>query len=136
MDPRSGSSGRHRRGVYWFEPNRNSVVGSHLGNRGNQLGDDRAGRLVHRCATVWKKAASSTGALSAARVEAAQLARALGLAVPEFDVSALDSGGHGMGAVIGAQLREDMRDVVLDGFLRDEKLGGDLSIAVAGRDQA
>ena len=39
-----------------------------LGNPGHQPGDDRAGRLVHRCATVWKKAASSTGALSAARV--------------------------------------------------------------------
>src|SRR5271157_3427713 len=64
-----------------------------------------------------------------------RLARALGLAVPEFDESALDSDGHGMGAVIGSQLRQDVRDVVLDGFLRNRKLSGDLSISVAGRNQ-
>jgi hypothetical protein len=64
-----------------------------------------------------------------------RLARALGLAVREFDVAPLDSDGNGMGAVIGSQLRQDVRDVVLDGFLREGKLGGNLSIAVAGRDQ-
>src|SRR5271165_4095664 len=64
-----------------------------------------------------------------------RLARALGLAVPKFDVSALDSDGHGVGAVIGSQLRQDVGDVVLDSFLRNRKLSGDLSIAVAGRNQ-
>src|ERR1039458_9406241 len=64
-----------------------------------------------------------------------RLACALGLAVPEFDVSALDSDGYGMGPIIGSQLRQDVRDVVLDGFFRNRKLNGDLSISVAGRNQ-
>ena len=41
-----------------------------LASPGHQPGDDRARRLVYRCAAVWKKAASSAGALSAARVDA------------------------------------------------------------------
>jgi hypothetical protein len=53
----------------------------------------------------------------------------------EFDKSALDSYGHGMRAVIGSQFGQNARDVVLDGFLSNGKLGGDLSIAVAGCDQ-
>ena len=56
-------------------------------------------------------------------------------AVLEFDESALDGSGHGMGPVIGSQLRQNMRDVVLDGFLRYQQPGGDLFIAVAGRYQ-
>ena len=53
----------------------------------------------------------------------------------EFDESALDPDRHSVRPVIGSQLRQDVRDVVFDGFLRDRKLSGDLSIAIAGRDQ-
>ena len=109
MDARGGSAGRHGGGVDRFHPAWNAIVGDHVGRPRHQLGDDRTGRLVHRCAAVRKEAACSTGAL----------ARALCLGVLEFNKSALDSDGHGMGPVIGSQLRQDVGDVVLDGFLRN-----------------
>src|SRR5690348_13531220 len=69
-------------------------------------------------------------------IDAMPVFRRPSLAVLEFDESPLYSYRHSMGPVIGSQLRQDVRDVILDSFLCDSKPGGDLSIAVAGRYQA
>ena len=65
-----------------------------------------------------------------------RLSGALPLALVEFDESALDRYGHCMSAVIGSELGQDVRHVVLDRFLCNRKLAGDLSITIAGRDEA
>src|SRR5580658_4636979 len=40
-----------------------------------------------------------------------------------------------MGSVVGAKLRENARNVALDGVLRNAKPAGDLLVRIAGRDQ-
>ena len=54
-------------------------------------------------ARCMEKAASSAGVLIAAQSARYWSTSALGVAIPEFDISAFDSDGHGMGAVIGPQ---------------------------------
>lgn len=48
----------------------------------------------------------------------------------EVDNSAADGDGDGLRAAVGAQFLHDVFDVNLDGFLRDEELLGDISIAM------
>ena len=53
----------------------------------------------------------------------------------QFDNSPAQPDRHGMGAVVGFQLREDIRHVPFDGVLGQLKLCRDLLVGVAGRDQ-
>ena len=134
--PVVGLLGRHCGGVDRFHPAWNAIVSDHVGRSGHQPGDDRTGHLVDRCGRAMEESRFFHRRLEALPAPLrGRLTRALGLAIAEFDVSALDPDGRGMGAVIGSQLRQDVRDVVLDGFLRNRKLSGDLSIAIAHSNQ-
>src|SRR5712692_11067911 len=52
-----------------------------------------------------------------------------------LDDPALHADHRRVRAIVGAELREDVLDSALHGFLRDRKLGGDFLVCIPGGDQ-